>query len=872
MDRQELLQDTPIIPATRNAGGEGEQASGGDAADGAALSRRVHVLEMALALERKLRLVQQEALDTIKKRNVSASVHTDIPVTLSVADDDITIPLLPRRDTQVPGSPLSPGLPGMSDSPIPDAVRPPALPREAGPEHALTLPPGFELYEYRIDSVLGQGGFGVTYLATDINLNVKVAIKEYLPASVAHRATDHSVSPRWPEDRQFYQNGLDSFLVEARTLATFRHPNIVRVARFFEAHRTAYMVLDYERGESLKTWWGKHANLPEQDLLALLKPLLDGLGVVHEAGYLHRDIKPDNIYVRREDGSLVLLDFGAARQAVGGHQDGTGVVTPGYAPLEQYTGGGQGPWTDIYALGATLYWMVSGSKPVAAKERMEEVLPMTPAQQAGQGRYSPEFLRAIDWALQPDAKDRPQDVASFMRALFGAHAAGLGLQEALHAGDAENVVTESWRVLLESPRLLKAHVKRLGKALLRPASWPLAVKMTIAMICAALLPMIITAYYNLNGTLESVSDSELRNLEQHAQSAAGRVSQLINDSRNLANYLGTDEDFVDVLMHPTDAAKNAIRSKLEGLAKSNPDVHPLIVMDKEGMAIVSNDPGVTGKNFRFREYFKEAMAGRPHMTGIVVGATAGAAGIYYSNPVRDPRGIVIGAVVLRIKASSIAGILSETKRGMLTPFLIDGDGIMIYHPDDSRLYRSLMPLPQEKLKQIVADQRFRRDRIDSLDMPDLAHAMIGARAAGNISYASTLSKRQEIAGFAPVRGHNLVVGVTELRESFERPLNRLFINVLYSVAVVGVVFLVLAVLFARSIVRPIERLTQAAHALKSGDYDKATIKVTSNDEIGRLARTFNVMIDVLRQRDRERRRKQPAVGRDDPLGLGVMDD
>ena len=118
----------------------------------------------------------------------------------------------------------------------------------------LTLPAGFRLHEYRIDAVLGQGGFGVTYLATDVHLNAKVAIKEYLPAQVAQRASDKSVFPRWPEDTSLYRNGLDSFLVEARTLATFRHPNIVRVARFFEANRTAYMVLEYERGKSLKEW------------------------------------------------------------------------------------------------------------------------------------------------------------------------------------------------------------------------------------------------------------------------------------------------------------------------------------------------------------------------------------------------------------------------------------------------------------------------------------------------------------------------------------------------------------------------------------------------------------------------------------------
>jgi serine/threonine protein kinase len=179
----------------------------------------------------------------------------------------------------------------------------------------VALPPGYRLLEYRIDGVLGQGGFGIVYAATDTHLNARVVIKEYLPEELAYRAADDSVSPRADQDQDHYQHGLDDFLVEARTLATFRHPNIVRVARFFEANRTAYMVLEYERGQSLKQWRRRLGELPEEAIVALLAPLLDGLAAVHRSGYLHRDIKPDNIYVRDEDGSVVLLDFGAARQA-----------------------------------------------------------------------------------------------------------------------------------------------------------------------------------------------------------------------------------------------------------------------------------------------------------------------------------------------------------------------------------------------------------------------------------------------------------------------------------------------------------------------------------------------------------------------------
>jgi len=717
----------------------------------------------------------------------------------------------------------------------------------------VVLPVGFRLFEYRVDGVLGQGGFGIAYAATDVNLNAKVVIKEYLPEDFAYRAADHTVSARDDEDQDFYQSGLDSFLVEARTLATFRHPHIVRVARFFEANKTAYMVLEYERGQSLKSWRKKHENVAEPAIVSLLAPLLDGLAVVHQSGYLHRDIKPDNIYVRDEDGSLVLLDFGAARQTASEMAEIGTVVTPGYGPIEQYAGGGrQGPWTDIYAMGATLFWLITGKKPFDAPARLEDPDPLPSAELMGKGRYSPEFLRAIDWALRMHPSDRPQDVAAFRSALFSSHAGALGLQEALRKGD-EDTVEVTWAAALRSPRLLRGRLGRLFRGLRYPASWPLAVKMTLAMVATALAPMMITAYYNLDRTQDHVAGVELRNLEQLAQSTAGRIAQLLGDSRNLADYVGTDEDFVAYLKKPTKEGTAATLKKLQGLVQANPDIQFTMVMDTEGTAVVATDPQVMGKNFKFREYFKEAMEGRRHMTGIIVGSVAGAAGIFYSRPVFDPAGGVIGAVVMRIKAEPVGRMLASARRGDdRLPFLIDNHGVIVWHPDEKLMFKSLVPLGKEAMDEIVADKRFRRDKIESVNQPKLASVMVGAKQRGNVSYFSSVSQREEIAGFAPVPGHDWVVGVSESRDYFAAPLERLFQNVLVSVLLVGAIFLLLAMWFARSIVRPIEQLTAAAHALKSGDYESANIAVRANDEVGQLARTFNVMIDVLRQRERER--------------------
>lgn len=765
------------------------------------------------------------------------------------------------NDATVVATPIETAATAEADETVVSTAPPAAAAPRQRPTTPLALPIGYRLLEYRVDRVLGQGGFGITYLANDVNLNAKVAIKEYLPEQLACRTEDITVEPRSANDENTYEKGLENYLVEARTLATFRHPHIVRVARFFEANNTAYMVLEYERGESLKSWWRKHAEMAEIDLLMLLAPLLDGLAVVHESGFLHRDIKPDNIYVRDADGSLVLLDFGAARHTSEERTAENNFVTPGYGPIEQYVMGEQGPWTDIYALGATMYWMVAGKKPIESPDRMMSVDPLKPAAEVGKNRFSEQFLSAIDWALKPETQDRPKDVAAFRTALFAAHPSSLNLQEALRAGAHADANGEGWAAALKSPRLLRTKLANSASAVVRPGSWPLGVKMTLVMVLTALVPMTLTAYYNYSASVARVSAGELRNLEQLASSVAGRVSQLIADSRNLTIFLGTDADFVSFLKKPDEAGKRAILGKLDGLLKANPDVDVATVLDLEGKALVSSNRGVTGGNFKFRRYFQEALQGKPYITGIVVGATAGGTGVFFSNPVQDATGKVIGVVTLRIRGSAIAAILEEA-RGISarTAMLVDADGILLHHSDPWLIFKSLAPLPPDTLKAIVTDQRFRLDSIESVNLPGLAQKLVGAKAEGNASFGAPVTGTQEIAGFAPVAGHSWVVAMSESREYFEAPLRELLRNVLYSVLAVGVVFVALAAWFARTIVRPIESLTAAAHALKSADYENATVRVTSTDEIGQFARVFNVMIDVLRQREREMgKRKQDAA-------------
>ncbi|HEX2953668.1 MAG TPA: serine/threonine-protein kinase [Bacillota bacterium] len=229
---------------------------------------------------------------------------------------------------------------------------------------------------YLIGRVLGYGGFGITYLAFDLNLQYKLAIKEYLPQSIATRAQDGlMVSVYSGEARAQYDYGLGKFLDEARMLAKFNnHPCIVSVHDFFKENETAYLVMDFIEGITLKDLLEqKGGKIPFRTTLEIMMPVMDALREVHHTGMLHRDVSPDNIYITKER-QIKLLDFGAARLAMGEQSQSLSIILkPGYAPEEQYRSRGkQGPWTDVYAVAATIYRAITGKTPPDSLDRMEE--------------------------------------------------------------------------------------------------------------------------------------------------------------------------------------------------------------------------------------------------------------------------------------------------------------------------------------------------------------------------------------------------------------------------------------------------------------------------------------------------------------------
>jgi len=280
------------------------------------------------------------------------------------------------------------------------------------------------LEEFEILRVLGTGGFGIVYLARDHVLQRDIAIKEYMPAALARRGEGATVVLRGSTDglAQTFAKGLESFLGEARLLASFDHPALVKVHRFWRSNATAYMAMPYYPGRTLKDVRLEMPAAPgEAWLRALIEPLLGALELLHAHGVCHRDIAPDNILVL-PDGRPVLLDFGCARRAVaGGSQWFTAHLKPQFAPLEQYADEGsvgQGPWTDLYSLGATLYFVVTGRAPAASVARAaHDTLPALSS--LSLSGISPGLLAAVDWTLALAPGDRPRDVETVRRALRG---------------------------------------------------------------------------------------------------------------------------------------------------------------------------------------------------------------------------------------------------------------------------------------------------------------------------------------------------------------------------------------------------------------------------------------------------------------------
>lgn len=285
--------------------------------------------------------------------------------------------------------------------------------------HANCLPVGSRVADFEIIGLIGEGGFGIVYLARDTSLDRVVALKEFMPAAFAGRVDGVRVAVRAANHSATFDAGLKSFINEAKMLAKFAHPALVEVFRFWEGNGTAYMAMRMYRGETLRQVLTKgELQFNEENIAQIMGPIFDALEMLHREQVFHRDIAPDNIML--SDGRSVLLDFGSARRIIGdATQALTTVLKPGYAPVEQYSDDGtmkQGAWTDVYALGGVLYHLATGKVPMQAVSRMLSD-PLQTVNQATKDAFSATFSRAVSKAMSVHIEDRFQTVTEFREAL-----------------------------------------------------------------------------------------------------------------------------------------------------------------------------------------------------------------------------------------------------------------------------------------------------------------------------------------------------------------------------------------------------------------------------------------------------------------------
>jgi len=315
------------------------------------------------------------------------------------------------------------------------------------------LKAGSALKHYRIIRVLGEGSFGITYLAQDSQLGIQVVIKEYFPNEFAIRADERTITAK-TKSADAYRRGMQRFKEEAQTLARFNHPSIVKILAYFEENSTAYFVMEYEEGTDLSEYIKQHGTpFSQEEILSILMPVLEGLKEVHKHNFLHRDIKPGNILMRKNS-TPVLIDFGASKLAIGeASRSITSMLTEGYAPLEQYSTDikRQGPFTDLYAIAAMMYKMITGEVPPSAQTRSFQLLqgegdPYRPLLELLPKGYEKSFLSTIDRALSMKSLERPQSVQAFQQSITGmaptapAKTSEGALREAEHRGGGNGTV------------------------------------------------------------------------------------------------------------------------------------------------------------------------------------------------------------------------------------------------------------------------------------------------------------------------------------------------------------------------------------------------------------------------------------------------
>lgn len=387
---------------------------------------------------------------------------------------------------------------------------------------------------------------------------------------------------------------------------------------------------------------------------------------------------------------------------------------------------------------------------------------------------------------------------------------------------------------------------------LHPRAWSIAVKLGVAFVLTAVLPMLVVGYINLRASLDQVEAAEWRDLGQLAETTAGRIDQFVIDSRHMLAYFAWSDEVIRIADRPDEATRVKVVDKMTRLLAANGNIELLMVIDANGKVVASSKPEYLGRDLAFRDYFRESIVGRDFLSHLEVGSMSGKPGLYMAAPVRAPNGLIGGVVAMKLRGETITDIVDAYRNDVRTAFLIDGDGVIVHHPDPQVVHRSLEPLAPEVLEKIKKDRRFGNAEVKSLDLTELARAIRNSRGSGHTIYVWTPDGMDRIAAFAPMRAHNWRVVISERREEFAKPLWGLYYDAITSTFVVGLLFSLFGLVFAQVFLRPIHRLSQSAEAVRAGDYERARIEEVGGDELGMLAGTFNAMVAGVKERERER--------------------
>ncbi len=398
--------------------------------------------------------------------------------------------------------------------------------------------------------------------------------------------------------------------------------------------------------------------------------------------------------------------------------------------------------------------------------------------------------------------------------------------------------------------------------LLYPPAWSIAAKISLALLSAVLIPMSFNAYYNLQHSLDNAEQNEYRKLELLATSTASRLDQLIIDSQKIAIQVSTEPKVVGFVSADTAQERQklqpAVQSTLKNIFRSDVNYDGIFLVDPQGNCLAATDSNFIERNFSSQEYFQPAIQGHGYASNILVDSITKRSGVYLSQPIWSSQAKVIGVAVLKIKEENLNQIINRLKlESNSYPFLIDSLGVIINHPQKDYLHHSLTALPPKVQTMIAKDNRYLMSNVESLNLSQLAEAMIGAREPGHANYFSPLENKRQIVGFAPLEVQPWVLGISKPENTFAEPLDRLVWENILNLLLVGAIAAILALLLGSSIARPIKKLTKAARSLEQGDFEHNNLLAISHsrDDIGQLVRVFMKMAQEVESREQKLKQK-----------------